>query len=257
VDQTEGAPEEPVPIPNIALEQLTTQNRDYLSLATPFTHVWTDDWSPLFYRTQARLGFIAVASRGPNESNVLIPELQRLYAVLDWANLRIDRGVRKIMESGRLTGDIHLEIDGDPERVLDLLTQTWGEKTWLVPEYVRLMRTLATDRERAADPGFRVLATLLSVGSEPVAGELGYAVGRGYVSLSGFFRRENPDWNHLGKLQLVLLAQRLESAGFAFWNLGHPYMDYKTRLGAKSLSRDEFLPRWDEATDGEVPEIDP
>ena len=77
----------------------------------------------------------------------------------------------------------------------------------------------ATPEEEAADSGFRMLATTLFAGGEPAAGELGYAVGRVYVSLSGFFHRERPEWNHFGKLQLVMLAQRLEAAGFEFWNL--------------------------------------
>jgi len=75
------------------------------------------------------------------------------------------------------------------------------------------------------------------------------------VSLSGFFRRERPEWNHFGKLQMVLLARRLEAAGFAFWNLGHPYMEYKTLLGAKVLSRADFLSRWDAAAEGDVPDL--
>ena len=145
---------------------------------------------------------------------------------------------------------IRLQIDSDPEGVLIQLAEVWGAESWLVPEYVQLARALATPEERARDPGFRLLATTLFAGEEPVAGELGYAVGRVYVSLSGFFHRERPDWNHFGKLQLVMLAQRLEAAGFGFWNLGHPYMDYKTRLGAKILPRTDFLPRWDATTEG-------
>ena len=154
---------------------MTREVRDYIATRTPFDYVWTDDWSPRFYRTQARLGFIAVAHQGPDSAgNVLTPQLQHGYAILDWPDL---------------------------------------------------------------------------------AGELGYAVGRAYVSLSGFFRRERPEWNHFGKLQMVLLARRLEAAGFAFWNLGHPSMGYKTRLGARFLPRADFLPRWDAAAEGDVPNL--
>ena len=53
-------------------------------------------------------------------------------------------------------------------------------------------------------------------------------------------------------VQLVMLARRLEASGFEFWNLGHPYMDYKTKLGAEVLPRTRFLPRWDTATKGDA-----
>ena len=36
----------------------------------------------------------------------------------------------------------------------------------------------------------------------------------------------------------------LEKNNFSFWNLGHPYMQYKFDLGATSFSREEFLKRW-------------
>jgi hypothetical protein len=43
---------------------------------------------------------------------------------------------------------------------------------------------------------------------------------------------------------MVLLALYLENNNYSFWNLGHPYMQYKFDLGAISFSREEFLKRW-------------
>ena len=43
---------------------------------------------------------------------------------------------------------------------------------------------------------------------------------------------------------MVLLSKYLEENGFLFWNLDHPYMQYKLDLGAKVLSRIEFLEKW-------------
>lgn len=247
----------PRTIPYVTIDAMTPQVRNHITANTPFDCLWTDDWSPRFYRAQARLGFIAVANRGPGDrGNVLIPELQREYAVLDWPNLAIDRGVRRIIDAGRLEREnIRLRIDPDPADVLEQLSEAWEDSTWLLPEYVLLVKRLASKEEQGADPGFRILATTLAAGDDVVAGELGYAVGRAYVSLSGFLRQERREWNHLGKLQMVLLALRLEAAGFGFWNLGHPYMDYKTRLGAAILPRGPFLRRWDEAVRGGVPRI--
>jgi hypothetical protein len=257
VGTEDGAPEDSTMIPRVTIAEMTREVRDYIAAHTPFDYLWTDDWSPRFYRAQARLGFIAVAQSGPDGiGNVLMPQLQSAYAVLEWPDLVVDRGVRKIFDGGRVDRDgIRLQVDGDPGGVLERVREAWGDQTWLVPEYLRLAGVLATEEERAADPGFRFLGTTLVVGDEPVAGELGYAVGRVYVSLSGFFRRERREWNHFGKLQMVLLARRLEAAGFAFWNMGHPYMDYKTGLGARILPRADFLPLWDAATEGAVPDL--
>ena len=77
-----------------------------------------------------------------------------------------------------------------------------------------------------------------------MAGEIGYRVGRVYTSLTGFFDRHDPELRNVGKLQLVLLARHLQAAGFAFWNLGQPEMQYKRDLGARVLPRPVFLRRW-------------
>ena len=56
----------------------------------------------------------------------------------------------------------------------------------------------------------------------------------------------------LGKLQMVMLADVLERAGIAFWNLGQPYMEYKIKLGAEVVPRGVFLKRWDKAVRGKT-----
>jgi len=43
---------------------------------------------------------------------------------------------------------------------------------------------------------------------------------------------------------MTLLSQYLEKNQYSFWNMGHPYMQYKIDLGAKILSREEFLIKW-------------
>ena len=54
-------------------------------------------------------------------------------------------------------------------------------------------------------------------------------------------------YNNYGKLQLIELSKHLEKKGYDFWNLGHPYMDYKFQIGAKKYSRNDFLNRWHES----------
>lgn len=86
-----------------------------------------------------------------------------------------------------------------------------------------------------------------------IAGELGIIIGRTYTSLSGFSNREKCYRNY-GTAQLVLLAQYLEQNGFAFLNLGQPYMPYKLNLGAKVYDRDIFLTRWLKAIQEKLPQ---
>ena len=76
-----------------------------------------------------------------------------------------------------------------------------------------------------------------------IAGEIGYKIGKTYTSLSGFSKKDKK-YNNWGKLQMILLAKHLEENSFSFWNLGHPYMQYKFDLGAKLYSREDFLEKW-------------
>ena len=77
--------------------------------------------------------------------------------------------------------------------------------------------------------------------------EVGYIIAKTYTSLSGFSSKDKK-YNNYGTLQLVELSKYLEKNNFAFWNLGHPHMEYKKNLGAKVYSRKEFLKRWDTVT---------
>ncbi len=117
---------------------------------------------------------------------------------------------------------------------------------WLKEDYVELLKNLhvSSDEKR----GFKIISIELvcKTSNELIAGEVGYIIGKTYTSLSGFSSRENKYANY-GTLQLVLLSKYLENNGFEFWNLGHPHMEYKQRLGCVKHSRIEFLKRWDKA----------
>ena len=237
----------------LTISDLNLEFRDYIACNKFLEFFYSDDWSPKFYRTQAKLGFIAITCKR-NNSVQLLPQLQSAYALLDWKNLTIDKKVGKIINGSRIKDEnIQLYIESDPEVVLKNLSSVWKESSWLVPSYVELMKKLASAEECANDSTFRLWGVTLTVGelNNPVAGELGYTIGRTYTSLTGFFNREKKAYNNLGKLQMVKLAEVLENAGILFWNLGHPHMKYKTDLGAKIVAREDFLVRWDEAVKGD------
>jgi hypothetical protein len=87
-----------------------------------------------------------------------------------------------------------------------------------------------------------------------VAGEVGYAIGRVYTSLTGF-RTESKTKLAYGIAQLVALGKLLKLSGFELWNLGHPpkgrVMKYKIELGGTVLPRNEFLDLWRQAREAD------
>ncbi|NNM53491.1 MAG: GNAT family N-acetyltransferase [Spirochaetales bacterium] len=204
------------------------------------------NWSPLFYRSQASAGFIAVATQTP-AGPVLLPELQKAYAVLDWDDLHIGRSARRLLKGSELTsGRVVLTLNENPAPVLAALEAHWGQESWLIPPYSALLCDLAQNVEA----GFRVWGVELRADGKLIAGEVGYATGAVYTSLTGFAPREGPWSRGWGTIQLILLAWELQRRGFAFWNLGQPYMPYKFKLGANLYPRAEFLERWQKAVPG-------
>jgi len=250
----EQQPSNPGPFPELSLENLRKDVRDYICEHTGYDFFWSLDSSPQYYRLQAKLGFIAISSQG-RYKNYLFPQLQQAYAVLFWDNLRFDSHVKSKLRK-HLTRQLPLsfEVTREIDEVLEQLQLIRGPSSWLSEMYVSLLLRTHSPEEQKNEPSFSFWATILRWNGKPVAGELGYTIGSTYTSLSGFFHREVREWNHLGKLQLVLLAQHLETCGIDFWNLGHPHMNYKKALGAKVLPRSEFLPLWDSAV--QKPPID-
>jgi hypothetical protein len=83
--------------------------------------------------------------------------------------------------------------------------------------------------------------TALPPPPEPLAGEIGFSIGRVYTSLSGWTGERST--RSVGTAQLVLLGRLLQRRGYAFWSLGHcysPHMDYKRQLGHRIYPRQAF-----------------
>jgi len=209
---------------------------------------WSDRWDPEFYVALARAGFISIATRHPELGELLLAELQAIYAVLDWSNLHLSRKLGKLLRSKRLEEEqIELRVADSCDRVIERLVAYHARESWLVPRLQALLREL----DRRPQDGFALHAVELwsRRHDELVAGELGYTLGRTYTSLSGFCSPADSRWRHFGTLQMVQLAERLRDGGFAFWNLGHPHMEYKRAIGARWVQRERFLGRWRQAID--------
>jgi len=238
---------------------------------------FSNDWSLPFYLAQAYHGFIATAYAKQGQPALLLPEMQLSYAVLQHEDLHISR------KSRRRAGRYRLTID---QRLDDVLAGVKAnhENCWVTNEYETLLRVL--NRRAVAVPVLGTNSTVkvhsieLLDGDVVVAGEIGYAVGAVYVSLTGFFNRTSVKdvivqpadqlasgvideeviakaklkHDGAGTVQLVALGRLLQRCGFSFWDLGHPprpktetreaCMMYKADIGAKVLQRDIFLKLW-------------
>ena len=111
-------------------------------------------------------------------------------------------------------------------------------------KYIELLNLLKNNIYKSDIFKLTYCAIVCNDTNKIVAGEIGYTTHNSiYTSLSGFCSKDKI-YNNYGTLQLVLLAKYLEENNYNFWNLGHPYMNYKLNLGAKVLSRKDFLDKF-------------
>ncbi|MCA9505006.1 MAG: GNAT family N-acetyltransferase [Spirochaetaceae bacterium] len=241
-----------LPISPISLHEEILETHVYADLGQ--VYYWSQHWDPDFYVALAYAGFISISYEHPEIGAVLIPEMQREYAVLDWPDLHRSRQLRRLLRSGRLEREaIELRVTPDVDEVVERLLAYHAPETWLTVPYRELLENLPRTGHRVG--GFSLHAIELRAREDRrlVAGELGYSLGSTYTSLSGFCTRPDRSWRHFGTLQQVLLAERLAASGYAFWNMGHPDPAYKIALGARILPRQTFLRRWIRARDVAVP----
>ena len=197
----------------------------------------SDDFSKDFYIKLAFYGFITTSISFENKF-YLLPEIQFEYAILDFENLHISKKIKKLLNQN----NFEFSINKDFNLVLENL-EKYHKTNWLQDKYKELILSLIDYVHPTID--FEIMSVELydKDTKELIAGEIGYKINSTYTSLTGFSSKEKK-YNNWGKLQLVLLAIYLEKENFSFWNLGHPYMQYKFDLGAISFSRKEFLKRW-------------
>ena len=197
----------------------------------------SDDLSAEFYTLQAISGFITTSINLENKF-YLVPEIQFEYAILDFENLHISKKVKKLLNKN----DFIFSINTNMKEVIKNI-QTHHKSNWLTNEYYEILKK--TKEYKNPNINFELLSIELWDKSKTVliAGEIGYKIGSVYTSLTGFCLKDKK-YNNFGKLQMVLLALYLEKNNYSFWNLGHPYMQYKFDLGAITYSRKEFLKRW-------------
>jgi Leu/Phe-tRNA-protein transferase len=199
-------------------------------------YYWSDDFSEAMYIDLAEAGFVCVSTMHEGRL-LLLGEIQKAYAFLKFDEIHVGKNVARLLKRA----DYRLAFNTAFDDVIAAI-QAAHENCWMVGEYADLMRKLKAGSYK----DFRLFSTeLYDAGQEKlVAGEIGYVTSNGvYTSLTGFHNRERA-YRNWGTLQLVLLGRHLQESGLRFWNLGHPYMKYKTDLGARTVSRAEFLGLW-------------
>ena len=225
------------PIEYLSLEDFYDEElMEYVYADKQKNYYWTDDFSPEFYIAQAKAGFIAVTMEHEDKL-ILAPEIQKEYAVLDFKDLHISRKVKKLLKEK----DLKLEIAEAFDEVYEHISN-FHSLTWLKRPYLETLKSVHFSQDKSV----QIVTAIVRDKGKAIAGEFGYIIGKTYTSLAAFSSREK-EYHNYGTAQVVLLAQYLEKEGFAFLNLGQPFMPYKIELGAKVYERDDFLKMWDEA----------
>ncbi|MFA6508824.1 MAG: leucyl-tRNA--protein transferase [Treponemataceae bacterium] len=190
-------------------------------------------FDPYFIASLMGAGFLVMSARIPGISHaVLLPKLHRERSIIEFEDLHESRSVQRVLDR------FELRFNSDFDEILNKCVETHGDD-WLTDELTAAFRIIHTDADTNANGSWCDLCSFaLYRDGILVAGEFGVVAGGVYTSYSGY-RRENS----AGTAQLALTGRFLRQEGFAFWDLGMP-LDYKTRLGAKTLRTADFVERF-------------
>jgi len=178
-------------------------------------------------------GFLVMSSRWMAGAYLLLPKMHRERAVLDFPALHESQSARRCL------GRYELRTDADFPQILERCAAVHGEDWLTSPLRDALLDLRQTgSTEARTETGVRPLSFGLYRGGRLVAGEFGVSSGGVYTSYSGY-----RDEDSAGTVQLILTGRALRGAGYAFWDLGMP-MQYKERLGARSVDRGKFISRF-------------
>jgi len=202
------------------------------------------DWDPLFITRLMTAGFLVMSgamlykddSGRIHFQDIVLPKLHLARSVLFFRDLHIKRSIRPKLSR------YELRFNEDFETIVNKCLETHGGG-WLTPSLVETLFIIRntenlqdSGKNRAGFPHLRALPVSFGLyrHGKLVAGEFGVVCGRVYTSYSGYREEDNA-----GTVQMILMIQALEKAGFSFLDFGMP-LDYKTDLGAQNVSPHDF-----------------
>jgi len=211
-------------------------------LSPVLTHYYDDIWSTTIFDEKLVIqlmieGFLPIACQ-----SMLLPKLHKERCIIRWPNFHTPKTVKKKCKRWEIS--INQEFD----KVVKGCHEQHGI-SWLYPSIVKSFKTIHSrghhgmeaivikKGKKAGSCKVRLYSIEIwnAESRELVAGELGYAFGNIYTSLTGFSSEDSA-----GSVQLAGLGMMLKKAGFAMWDLGMD-LEYKKKLGAHLLPRSEFL----------------
>jgi Leu/Phe-tRNA-protein transferase len=194
------------------------------------------DFEPGFIARLMAAGFLVMSMNLPGEEpgepdmTILLPKHHLVRSCLFFPELHVKRSIRPRLSRY----DLRFDTDFDP--ILDKCLETHGAD-WLTFPLVKAIRDIRGDTALPVRP----VSFGLYRSGMLVAGEFGIVAGKVYTSYSGYTGESSA-----GTVQMILTAGYLERNGFAFWDLGMP-LDYKLTLGAREISREDFMDRFKNA----------
>ncbi len=198
---------------------------------------WALSFEPSFIGELMTCGFLPMCDYLPEvELYFLLPKLHVKRCVLKLSDLHIGKQARKKAKNFTFTVDTCFEL------VCAKIIGQHGAG-WFFPPLVNTFILMHRSNESGGS-GVLHKSTLHSIEiwdseGKLVAGEVGYAYGSCYTSLSGFSSASSA-----GTVQLSCIGAHLNLRGYTEWDLGMD-IEYKKGLGARNIERDEFLERID------------
>ena len=187
------------------------------------------DFEEDFIRRLMEAGFLVMSMELEDNFFILMPRLHLVRSVLFFPKLHIRKRIRPLLSRYELRTDTNFDF------IMDKCLSIHGED-WLTPPFVEILKSL---RRRAVPEhegmSARPFSFELYRDGELKAGEFGILMGRVYTSYSGYYEEDNA-----GTVQMILMAQWMEKAGFDFLDFGMP-LDYKSDLGAENIDTRGFV----------------
>jgi Leu/Phe-tRNA-protein transferase len=186
------------------------------------------DFDPLFIARLMASGFLVMSYLldGPDSSGdfILLPKHHLIRSCLFFPELHVKKSIKHLLS------DYDLHFNKDFDLIIDKCIEIHDDD-WLTGPLVSAIREIY----RGDDMPVRPISFALYREGKLRAGEFGIMAGGVYTSYSGYYEEDNA-----GTVQMLLTAKWLEKTGFDFWDLGMP-LDYKLTLGAREISRREFM----------------